>query len=286
MPYLTHAGVSLRYDRTGAGPAVLLVHGWTANRTFWERQVHALRDRHTVVTVDLRGHGESSRPRTGYSIAAMAADLEHLVRALALPRVAVVGWSMGGVVAQALALRLRERASALGLVCTTPGGLTDPTNPRARPEASAEIRAGVAEDFRAFARGFAPNLFKDGAASPLLAWAIAQMQKTAPHAAAACFDALLAADMRAALPKLRVPTMVLHGRHDRLLPLADGEELAKLIPGAELVVFEESGHAPFLEEPEAFTAALGRLLAPAATAPGARSAPSAPSDPARPRTSR
>src|SRR5205823_6707266 len=134
MPFLTHAGVSLRYDRVGTGPAVLLVHGWTFNRTVWERQVVALRDRHMAITVDLRGHGEASHPRTGYSVAAMAADLEHLVRALAVPRIALVGWSMGGVVAIELAQRLGERVSALGLVCTTAGGLTDAKNPHAVPK--------------------------------------------------------------------------------------------------------------------------------------------------------
>ncbi len=67
MPFLSHAGVSVRYDRVGTGPLVLLVHGWTCNRTFWDRQVQALRDRFTLVTVDLRGHGESSHPRTGYT---------------------------------------------------------------------------------------------------------------------------------------------------------------------------------------------------------------------------
>src|SRR5438876_510928 len=142
MPFLTHAGVSLRYDRAGSGPPVLLVHGWTCNRTFWERQVVALRDRH----------------------------------------------------------------------------------------------------------------------SPLLSWAVGQLQKTPPHVAEACFDALLAADLRAGLKKLKVPTAVLHGKHDALLPLAHGEDLAKKIPGAKLTVFAESGHAPFLEEPAAFNAALGTLL--------------------------
>lgn len=85
MPFLSHAGVSLRYDRIGAGPAALLIHGWTCNRSFWERQVAALRAHHTVITVDLRGHGESTPPRSGYSLGALAGDLEHLVRALALP---------------------------------------------------------------------------------------------------------------------------------------------------------------------------------------------------------
>lgn len=261
MPFLTHAGVRLRYDRTGSGPAVLFIHGWTANRSYWERQVTALRDRHTVVTVDLRGHGESSAPRAGYSLGAMAADLEALVRALAVPRLAVVGWSMGGLVAQELALRLGERVSALALVCTTPGGLADPKNKRADPARGAELRKAVAQDFRSFARGFAASVFKEGTAAPLHAWAVAQMQKTPPHAAEASLEAILTADFRTRLKDLAPPTAVLHGRHDALFPVADAEELAKKIPRATLTIFESSGHAPHLEEPDAFNAALAKALA-------------------------
>lgn len=261
MPFLTHAGVSLRYDRTGAGPAVLLIHGWTGNRTFWERQVQALRDRHTVITVDLRGHGESSRPRTGYSVGALTADLEHLVRAIGIPRLALVGWSMGGLLAIELARRLGDRVTALGIVCSTAGGLQAADNPLAQPERVAEFRAGIENDFREFTRGFFAQLFKAGAEAPLYAWAVGQAQKTPPHVAAACFDAILAADLRPHLPSLHVPTAIFHGRHDALMPLADGEYLAGHIPGARLVVFEESGHAPLLEEPEVFNTALGTLLA-------------------------
>jgi non-heme chloroperoxidase len=262
MPFLSHAGVSLRYDRAGSGPAVLLIHGWTLNRTVWERQVVALRDRHTVITVDVRGHGESSHPRTGYTIPALAGDLEHLVRALNVPRIAVVGWSMGGVIAMQLAQQLGTRLSALALVGTTAGGLADPKNPLAPPESEwTGVRAALEADFRSFVREFAARLFKAGAASPFFAWAVSQMQKTPVHVASACLDAVFAADLRPALKNISAPTAVLHGRHDAVLGFAGGEEIKKGIKGAELVVFEESGHTPQLEQADAFNAALVKFLA-------------------------
>ncbi len=260
MPFLSHAGLSLRYDRVGSGPPVMLIHGWTCNRTFWERQVQALRDRHTVITPDLRGHGESSHPRSGYTLGGLATDLEQLVRALGVPRIALVGWSMGGLVAQDLARRLGDRASALVLVGTTPGALSEGATPTVPAERAAEIRKAVSDDFRSYIRAFAGRCFKLGTESPLYAWAAGQMQKTPPHVAAACLELILSADLRTAAAELKVPTAVLHGRHDDLLPFSGGEWLAKHVKGATLTVFEQSGHAPFLEEPDAFNAALVDFL--------------------------
>jgi len=279
MPFLTHGGVSLRYDRAGSGPAVLFIHGWTFNRTVWERQVVATRDRHTAVTVDVRGHGESSHPRTGYSIASMAADLEQLVRALNVAKVAIVGWSMGGMIAMELARRLGERASALVVVCSTAGGLADALD--ASKDEAAGMRAAIDADFRAFVRDFAPRLFKAGAASPFLSWAVSQMQKTPAHVAGTAFDALVAADLRPALKEIVAPTAVFHGRHDAITPLASGEEIAKGIRGAKLTIFEESGHAPFLEEPERFNEALVAFLASPGAAARSTPAPSAAAAPSR-----
>lgn len=282
MPFLTHAGATLRYDRIGSGPTVLLIHGWLGNRTFWERQVTALRERFTVVTVDLRGHGESSPARSGYTIGAMAADLEQLVRALGVQRIALVGWSMGGLIAQELARRLGDRASALVLVCTTAGGLTDAKNPHADAATTAEIQAAVAADFRAFVRGFAANLFKAGADSPLVPWAVSQMQKTPPHVAEACLQGILAVDGRAKLAAIRTPTLVVHGRLDRVFPVAMAEELAKGIPAAQLVLFEDSGHSPNLEEPERFNEVVGAFLASPGTAVPAQARTAEPAPAATP----
>ncbi len=257
MPILTHDGAALRYDRVGSGPAVLFIHGLTGNRTYWQKQVAALRDRFTVVTIDLRGHGESSKPKTGYGIGTMAADLAALVRTIGVPRVAIVGWSMGGLVGQELARRLEARASALVLVGTSAGG---PPASEEEAERRQALRDAAGRDFRAFARTFAPLAFKAGAESPLHAWHLAEIGKMAPNAALAAADALFAFDGRANLAGLSVPTLVIHGRHDALMPLAGGEALAAAIPGATLRIFEESGHSPHLEEPDAFNAAVGEFL--------------------------
>jgi non-heme chloroperoxidase len=283
MPFLTLGGATLRYDRAGAGPTVLLIHGWLGNRTFWERQVAALRDRFTVVTIDLRGHGESSPPRTGYTIGGMAADLEQLIRALGVPRIALVGWSMGGLIAQELARRLGDRATALVLVGTTPGGLTDAKNPHADLPLVEQMQAAVAADFRGFVRTFVPTLFKAGSESPLVAWLVGQCQRTPPHVAEICLESVLSTDFRDKLSAVKVPTLVIHGRHDATFKLAMGEELKKGIPGAQLVVFEESGHSPNLEEPERFNEVVGAFLTttsgvapkpvPAKPAPAAAAAP-------------
>ena len=274
MPFLTLGGATLRYDRAGAGPTVLLIHGWLGNRSFWERQITALRDRFTVVTVDLRGHGESSPPRTGYTIGGMAADLEQLVRAIGAQKVAVVGWSMGGMIAQELVRRLGDRATGLVLVGTTAGAIADPKNPHGNPALADEIRKAVTEDFRQFVRTFAAQLFKLGTASPLLAWATGQMQRTPPHVAQACLDAVMEADLRDKLSALKLPTLVIHGRAEALFPLGMAEELKKGISGAKLEIFEESGHSPHLEEPERFNETVAAFLGAAApaAAPAARPA--------------
>jgi non-heme chloroperoxidase len=282
MPFLTLGGATLRYDRAGAGPAVLLIHGWLGNRTVWERQVAALRDRFTVVTIDLRGHGESSPPRAGYTIGGMAADMEQLVRALGVPRIALVGWSMGGLIAQEVARRLGDRCTALVLVGTTPGGLTDAKNPHADLPLVEQMRAAVAADFRGFVRTFVPTLFKAGSEAPLVAWLVGQCQRTPPHVAQICLESILATDFRDKLSAVKAPTLVIHGRDDAIFKLAMGEELKKGIRGAQLVVFEESGHSPNLEEPERFNEVLGEFLASAggvAAKPAA--APAAPTPAAK-----
>jgi hypothetical protein len=146
-------------------------------------------------------------------------------------------------------------------VGTTAGGLTDAKNPHADLALAEQMRADVAADFRGFVRTFVPTLFKAGAESPLVAWLVGQCQRTPPHVAATCLESALATDFRDKLSALKVPTLVIHGRHEATFKLAMGEELKKGIPGAQLAIFEESAHSPNLEEPERFNEVVGAFLA-------------------------
>jgi alpha/beta hydrolase family protein len=164
------------------------------------------------------------------------------------------------MIAQELVRRLGDRATALVLVGTTAGAIADPKNPHGNPALAEELRKAVGEDFRQFVRTFAAQLFKLGTASPLLAWATGQMQRTPPHVAQACLDGVLEADLRDKLSALKLPTLVIHGRAEALFPLGMAEELKKGISGAQLTIFEESGHSPHLEEPERFNEVVATFL--------------------------
>jgi pimeloyl-ACP methyl ester carboxylesterase len=260
MPFLSHGGVSLRYERAGGGLPVVFIHGLMCNHTFWDRQTPLRRDLQ-MVRLDLRGHGDSSKPRGAYGMASLAIDVERLAAALQLPRCVLVGWSMGGLVALEAARLLGDRLAGLVLVATTASPAARPDHPHGISREEADQYLALAEgDYKGFVRVLVGRLFR---ASPegLVQWATQQLLRTPPYVGLAALHGLLAADARALLPSIRVPTLVLHGRHDTIFPPAAAEHVASHVRGARLVVFEESAHAPMIEETERFNAELGAFVA-------------------------
>ncbi len=138
MAVITRDGVTLAYERHGRGtPAFVFVHGWCCNRTFFAPQAEHFAKTHTVVSVDLRGHGESDKPRGGYSIAGFADDVAYLIRELKLGKVVAVGHSMGGATVLQLGAAHAEDVAAIVMV--------DPAPIRSAPERVAARRAMVEE---------------------------------------------------------------------------------------------------------------------------------------------
>ncbi len=244
-------------DRPGAEPAVLCVHGYCQSSAYWAPTLDRLAAAgRRGLAPDLPGFGASAAVPGPYTMEAYADTLAALLDARRLTRVAVVGGSMGGVVAQHLALRHPARVSRLLLVATG-AVMGDPAAGLARADAVAAApwdEAAVEPVVAGFFR------------TPPAAARLAEYRRIAclasHRAAVEAARANARSDTRARLGEIRVPTLVIQGRHDRARTPAHGAVLRDGIPGARLEILEGSGHTPQLEEPDAFHAlALPFLLA-------------------------
>ena len=262
----------LRWDEHGDpdGEPVLLIMGLGGSSRAWWRVLPALSEGRRVITFDNRGTGESSRFRGFLSMRDMVQDALAVMDAAGLDSPHVVGVSMGGMIAQHLALDYRERVRSLLLGCTTPVGRSglppwrlltgSALRPAIGPRRTFDLIAPslycretrehhperIAEDLRIRAQENTPG--------PTV---VGQMAAVTGH------------DVRKRLPELAgLPVTVLHGEEDGLVPVARGKELAARIPGAELVLLSPCGHMVSTDAEAATTDALVRHLdrAQAATA--------------------
>jgi pimeloyl-ACP methyl ester carboxylesterase len=234
-------------ERPGAEPLVLCVHGYCQSSFYWAATLERLAAAGArSLAPDLPGFGASAGVPGPYTMEAYADALVALLDARGLDRIALVGGSMGGVVAQHLALRHTERVSRLLLVAT--GAATaDPTAALARADAI----AGAPWDAAAVVPVVAGFFHRPPPPARLLEYQ--QIALSASHRAAV--DAARSnAGSRTVerLGEIRVPTLIIQGRHDRSRTPEHGAIMRDSITGARLVVLEGSGHTPQIEEPEDF----------------------------------
>jgi len=245
---------------TDAGRALplLFVHGFPLSRRVWAHQVAAFAPAHRVLAPDLRGLGESPLGTGEISIAAYADDLAALVHRLDTGPVVLAGHSMGGYVALAFARAHPELLRGLVLVATR--AVPD------SPEAAAGRRATAAEVERDGMRGLAARMASQLLAPEpddpgLRAEITALIAASAPAGVVAALHAMaVRPDATPLLPTLRVPTLVITGDADSLIPPAESERMAAAIPGAELVTIPGAGHLVAHERPAAFNRALAGWL--------------------------
>jgi 3-oxoadipate enol-lactonase len=253
MPIVDAGEVRLSYERSGSGPPLLLIMGMSGTSRHWsEPFLDQLRRDFEVIVYDHRGVGESSRMEEPFTIARLADDAAGLLDALGLSSVHVLGISMGGMVAQELAIAHPELVDTLALGCTYCGGegstlttqevlqrLTEAMMSGDRDHTlrtaweinvSAEQAAdeGAWETFRALGRERAVGL-------PVV---MAQMQAIAEH------------DTSTRLETVAAPTLIVHGTADLMIPVANAHVIAGHMGGARLEIFDGVGHLFFWERPE------------------------------------
>jgi pimeloyl-ACP methyl ester carboxylesterase len=267
-------GHPVTYHRMGEGPAVLLVHGITSSSRTWRSVMPALAERHTVIAPDLLGHGRSAKPRGDYSLGAYASGLRDLLVALEIPRATVVGHSLGGGVAMQFAYQFPERVERLVLVDS--GGLGAEVSLVLRaatlPGAEYVLPLMVSSPVRGVTGalgsvlgrlGIHPSADVQGVAEGFESFRDADARRAFVHTARSVIDPAgqrVDASDRLYLAA-HVPSLIVWGDRDRMIPVAHGHEAHQNMPNSRLEIFEGAGHFPFNDDPERFISVLLDFIA-------------------------
>ncbi len=258
MPFVHAAdGARLHYDVIGRGEPLLMIQGLGTDKNGWNLQRLAFAHKYRTIALDNRGSGRSDKPDGPYSLQQMADDALTVLDAAGVERAHVMGASMGGAIAQLVAVGAPDRVRSLVLACTACRN-----HPWRRQLLAgwAEVaeRDGMAALSRQAARWvIGPRSWRR--VSPLFGWLGPLAMMRTPHAFAAQVSAILTApedESAELLAELRIPTLVIVGNQDILTPRGDSEDLAERIPGAELVVISGAAHGFMIEHWRPFNRAV------------------------------
>ena len=277
MPYITvgkenSGSIDIYYEDHGEGQPVVLMHGFPLSGASWEKQVPALLDAgHRVITIDRRGFGKSSQPTVGYDYDTFAADFNSVIEELDLQDAVLAGFSMGtGEVTRYLGTYGSERVSKAVLFGPIPPFLlqTD-DNPKGVPSEVFEgIKQAIVADRYAYFDDFFANFYNTDVLAPerigdaALRASFQVAAGSSPYATYACVGTWLT-DFRGDLPKIDVPTLVVHGTADRILPFeATAARLQEeaLIADLTVVSVEDGPHNIGWTHPDELNAALLEFL--------------------------
>jgi pimeloyl-ACP methyl ester carboxylesterase len=274
MPEVEIHGHRVTYQLSGEGPAVVLIHGITSSSRTWRAVMEPLAERHTVVAPDLLGHGRSGKPRGDYSLGAYASGVRDLLSILGIANATVVGHSLGGGVAMQFAYQFPERVDRLVLVdsgglgaevslvlraATLPGAelvlplLFSPVT-RSAGRATGRVLGRFGLKATANVRGLAEGLDSLGDADARRAFV---------HTARSVIDPRgQRVDARDRLYLSEgLPTMLIWGGADPIIPLEHGRRAHELMPHSRLEVFPGAGHFPFNDDPGRFVEVLTDFIA-------------------------
>jgi pimeloyl-ACP methyl ester carboxylesterase len=252
-------GIEIAFTDEGKGKTLVFVHGFPLNRLIWAKQVKAFKVGHRVIAPDLRGLGGAEGTAQSTPMARYAEDLFAVIQYLKAGPVTLVGHSMGGYVALAFAKAFPQALQGLVLVSTKSGPDTSEAATARRAQADTVATKGTAIVMDAMApKMLAPRNEDKGMAAEVREC----MGLSGPMGVASALLGMAERpDMGIMLGQIRVPTLVVTGAEDALIPPSESTALAKGIPGSQLVLIPEGGHLVAFERADAFNKVLGNWMA-------------------------
>lgn len=263
-------GAQIAYRDSGSGTPIVLLHGLMAHGGFFRDQA-ALAEDFRIITVDLRGHGESRGAAAQPSVERMAADVAELAESLGLDGAIGVGWSLGATILwHVLSGPAASRFAGAVVVDMTARVRNDEEwDLGLSPEACEARGLAISDDFESFALGAGQAIFAQPIPpehKALADWASVEFARNDSGAIGAVWASLIRQDVRALLTGIGHPTLIVHGAQSTLYGDDTADHLVAALPDARAIRFDRSGHAPHLEEPELFNRTLkefaGRLSRP------------------------
>lgn len=248
-------GVRIVYHVYGHGdPAVVLIHGWACDSSYWRAQLAALASKYTAVTLDLAGHGASGRNRTDWSMANYGRDVAAVVQQLPNRRIVLVGHAMGGPVALEAAPLIGARLiGVIGVDTFTSLGMAPPPRPALEKEL-APFRA----DFVGYMHQFVPRLFAKSADPAFVRRVADDMSREPPQIAIASLVGLNTIDFDTLLPQIHVPVIAIDSD---VGPTANEARIRRIYPEFRAITLKDGGHFLMLEDPQRFNPILLREIA-------------------------
>lgn len=260
MPKCFVNGVELNYKLEGPANANLLtmVHGWTAGQVLFEfgGLFNALSSRVRVLTLDLRGHGDSGKLEKDYSLNTITKDVLELLKYLGIEeQIIILGQSMGGFIATNFALKHPERTKGLILLNTT-----------VRLLDSKEVKGtwdtliqNLRKDRESTMREVTTQMFYGPSDPSIIDRLIEMSMKTPVEIGIRVFNEILTNNLLDDLGKIEIPALILHGEYD-IIPLRQAQAMHERLPNSRLVVIKNCGHLPFIEKPEETQKAMFEFL--------------------------
>jgi len=288
MPYyITSDHVKLYYEDRGKGKPVILLHGLTASRVHFQKQIPELAKKFRVIAYDLRGHGDSERPEHGLTLKRFGKDLYELIDYLELSDVSLVGWSMGvHVIFEYIKQFTSKNLRKICIIDMTPrlmktdgweyglrGGLSRKFGDFTHTDNLLALSA-MCEDWNLYSRQLVERLFDKKLLNDKLEfnfqenfkgkeemeWMYIEAQRNTPHVIINMWISLAMQDYRSILPQISVPCLITYGEGSNYYAPANSEYMKEKIPGSKLVAFPGCGHALHLQDPEMFNRELLSFL--------------------------